>query len=334
MLLKIFRAASSTALVFLFALTIALAEFLYSPLRIPPGMSYFEVEKGSHIQNLALEFERRGFISSAILFRLSYSLFLTGQTVKAGEYEFPSSITVKESLFTMFKGKIRLVSVTTPEGLTGREIQKLLESDYQFQANGFSAAFLKADLVSELDTSAEDLEGYLFPETYLLPRKADGFELVSAMTGQFLKAFDASLRARARELRMSVREAVTLASLIEKETGCEEERPLVSAVFHNRLRLGMKLDCDPTVIYALERAGRYRGSLFLKDLSFPSPYNTYLNPGLPPGPICNPGLSSIRAALYPAADDYLYFVSRGDGTHQFSSTYADHLAAIRKYRLK
>jgi UPF0755 protein len=133
---------------------------------------------------------------------------------------------------------------------------------------------------------------------------------------------------------MSVRDAVILASMIEKETARPEERPLVSAVFHNRLRLGMKLDCDPTVIYGLKLESRYTGRLLSRDMKFPSPYNTYVQAGLPPGPICNPGRSSLEAAWDPAPEKYLYFVARGDGTHQFSRTFEAHQKAVKKYQLK
>ncbi len=154
------------------------------------------------------------------------------------------------------------------------------------------------------------------------------------MIDQFRRVFIPSWRERAKELGFSLREIVILASLIEKETGLAAERPLVSAVFHNRLKQGMKLDCDPTVLYALELAGKKKERLLKDDLRFPSAYNTYLHPGLPPGPICNPGLESIKAALYPAEVDYLYFVSRNDGSHHFSSSFQEHQRAVATYREK
>jgi UPF0755 protein len=152
------------------------------------------------------------------------------------------------------------------------------------------------------------------------------------MVAEFREVFDEGRRLRATELGLSVRDVVTLASLIEEETALPEERRLVSAVFHNRLRIGMKLDCDPTVIYALKLENKYAGRLLLRDLKFPSPYNTYMNPGLPPGPISNPGKPAIDAALNPAAEKYLYFVLQGDGSHRFSRTLGEHLDAVRNYR--
>ena len=152
------------------------------------------------------------------------------------------------------------------------------------------------------------------------------------MVDQFQAIFGERLEARAESLRMSVRQVVILASLIEKETSVPEEMKLVSAVFHNRLRIGMKLDCDPTIIYALKLKGAYDGQLTRKDLTLDSPYNTYRHAGLPPGPICNPGREALEAALYPAAEPYLYFVARNDGGHQFSRTFSEHAAAVQRYR--
>ncbi|MEW5902005.1 MAG: endolytic transglycosylase MltG, partial [Acidobacteriota bacterium] len=154
----------------------------------------------------------------------------------------------------------------------------------------------------------------------------------AAMVEEFRSVFGGSWLSRANSLRMTVRQIVTLASLVEEETSIPEEKSLVSAVFHNRLRLGMKLDCDPTIIYALKERGEYEGRLRKKDLSFPSAYNTYLNRGLPPGPICNPGRQALEAALYPAAEGYLYFVSKNDGSHHFSLTFGEHQAAVRRFQ--
>jgi UPF0755 protein len=222
--------------------------------------------------------------------------------------------------------------VTVPEGLTGMEIEEVLKAQLTAGGGSFREAFLKTGLISDWDPAARDLEGYLFPDTYRLPRKATAADIVTAMVARFRTVFDDARRARAAELGLSVRDAVTLASLIEEETSLEKERALVSAVFHNRLRIGMKLECDPTVIYALKLEGRYTGRLLLRDLKFPSAYNTYLHSGLPPGPISNPGEPSLHAALHPAPEKYLYFVSRNDGSHRFSLTFAEHLEAVREYR--
>ncbi len=308
---------------------------LDSPLNIPSGGSvFFEVEKGWTLGTTIDSFCGTGLPKHPGLFEPAFRLFFRNRTVKAGEYRFTSPMTARQAMAMMFEGKVYLVPITIPEGLTGREVRARLEEEHPAQAEGLAGAMKDVSLISDLDPSARDLEGYLFPETYMTARKAGARDLVRAMTAQFHRVFDGDMRKRAAELGMSVRQVVTLASLIEKETSLAEERPLVSSVFHNRLRIGMKLDCDPTVIYALELAGLYKGRLLKKDLTFDSPYNTYANGGLPPGPICNPGRESIRAALYPQTSNYLYFVARGDGGHQFNSSFELHQAAVGRLRSK
>lgn len=187
-------------------------------------------------------------------------------------------------------------------------------------------------LIDSLDIPGENLEGYLFPETYHFDKNTDERAIVKTMVDTFKRrALKPEYLDRARELGFSFHKIITLASLIEKETGREDERELISAVFHNRLRKNMRLQCDPTVIYALKN---FDGNLRKKDLGIDSPYNTYRYAGLPPGPIANPGLESIRAALYPASANYIYFVSKQNGSHEFSSALADHNRAVRKYQLK
>jgi UPF0755 protein len=297
----------------------------------PEGV-VFEVEKGWSAKAVLDGLREQGLVRSDRPLRLACRLFYPGERFKAGEYLFRTPLTAKAALFTIFDGRIHLEPVTVPEGLTGREIAALLKPGDEAWAAAFQAAAGKTALIADLDPQARDLEGYLFPETYDMPSQAPAAELVEAMVAGFRRVFDEARRRRAAEIGMSVRETVVLASLIEEETARPEERPLVSAVFHNRLKIGMKLDCDPTVAYALKREGRYTGRLLLRDLKLDSPYNTYLHAGLPPGPISNPGASSLEAALNPAPVDYLYFVASGDGAHRFSRTLSEHLAAVEKYR--
>ena len=179
-------------------------------------------------------------------------------------------------------------------------------------------------LAEPLDPQAKSLEGYLFPDTYALPRGADADVVVRAMVARLAQAFDAGLRREAADRDLTPREVLTIASLIEKETARPDERAIVSAVYHNRLRIGMPLQCDPTVIYALMLARRWNGNLRKVDLEMKSPYNTYAVRGLPPGPIASPGRASIEAAVRPADVSYLYFVSRNDGSHVFANTLAEH----------
>ncbi len=174
----------------------------------------------------------------------------------------------------------------------------------------------------------------MFPETYALPRKTDADKLIRMMVARFEHVFTPELRQAAASRQLSVRQAVTLASIVERETARAEERPLVAAVFVNRLKLRMPLQTDPTVIYALQRAGAYTGNLRRDDLAFDSPYNTYRYPGLPPGPIASPGRASLDAAVHPADADFLYFVSRNDGSHEFARTLDEHNRNVHKYQVE
>ena len=224
--------------------------------------------------------------------------------------------------------------MTFPEGLSIHEMGKLFESRGFGAAASFEAAARNAKLVAALDPEAPDLEGYLYPETYPLPRRANAELLVRSMVARFEQVFGPDLRQAAAGRGLTVRQAVTLASLVEKETARPEERPTVAAVYLNRLKIGMGLQCDPTVIYALQKAGRYTGNLTRADLAFDSPYNTYKYAGLPPGPIAAPGRPSLEAVLKPAEVDYLYFVSRNDGSHVFSTTYDEHRAKVRAFQVE
>ena len=187
--------------------------------------------------------------------------------------------------------------------------------------------------IRDIDPIATDLEGYLFPETYAVPRDTTAARLVGLMVGRFRQLFSTEMQQAGQALELTPREVVALASLVEKETAQAAERPLVAAVYLNRRKLGMGMQADPTVIYALQRAGRYDGNLRREDLAFDSPYNTYRYPGLPPGPIASPGLASLQAAVAPAKVDYLYFVSRNDGSHVFARTLVEHNENVRQFQV-
>jgi UPF0755 protein len=227
-----------------------------------------------------------------------------------------------------------VINVTFPEGLTALEMSKIFESHRLGPASAFVDAARQPAAIHDVDPAARDLEGYLFPETYAIPRKIDASKLVTQMVSAFERALTPQMREAAAARQLTVRQLVTLASIVEKETAKAEERPLVAAVYVNRLRLGMPLQCDPTVIYALTRAGRYDGNLHKVDLSYDSPYNTYRYPGLPPGPIASPGRAALEAAAQPADVDYLYFVSRNDGSHEFARTLAEHNRNVLKYQVQ
>ena len=242
-------------------------------------------------------------------------------------------MSAKEVARKLARGDIFLRPITFPEGLTLVEMSRVYESKGLGTAKAFLDAAKDTTAIRTLDPLAKDMEGYLFPETYNVPRKMDAAALVQKMADRFLAIFDQPMRDAAAAKGLKLRDAVTLASLVEKESSHDDERPAVAAVYENRLRVGMPLQCDPTVIYALEKAGKYDGNLTKKNLQYDSPYNTYKHPGLPPGPIAAPGRSSLRAAVEPAAVDYLYFVSRNDGTHVFSTTLAEHNRNVKEWQV-
>jgi UPF0755 protein len=296
------------------------------------GAVLFEIIPGQSVQSIARNLHKKGIIQNRVSFMLGYRLFYSGKSLKAGEYMFHLPVTEREILRKIISGQVRMITITIPEGLTSRETAAVLgELDFLNYSSVLEATE-NTRLIAELDAEATDLEGYLFPETYLISKNTTSSKMIETMTGQFKRVFNPEWRARSEKLKMSIREVVTLASLIEKETSLEEEKPLVSAVFHNRLSRGMKLACDPTIIYALKQRNEFYGNLTKKHLELASPYNTYLYPGLPPGPIANPGAGSLQAALFPADVNYLYFVSRNDGSHKFSSTYREHVNAVNKYQ--
>jgi UPF0755 protein len=210
---------------------------------------------------------------------------------------------------------------------------RLYESREFGAARDFIQAAQNARLIADIDPQAPDLEGYLFPETYPLPRQWGADRLVAAMVDRFKATYTEDLRSKAREQGLTTRQVVTLASLVEKETAKDEERPLVAAVYRNRMRIGMGMQADPTVVYALQKAGRYDGNIRREDLAFDSPYNTYKYGGLPPGPIAAPGRAALEATLKPADAQYLYFVSRNDGSHVFATTLDEHNANVREYQV-
>jgi UPF0755 protein len=336
MFLRLIKAALFAAVVLVFWATGWIFTELSTPasrIHEPQGAGvFFEVQKGWSARTVIDRLKEEGFVRAALPLRLACRIFYPAESFKAGEYRFAKPLDAKDVLFLIFGGRIYLEPVTVPEGLTGAETAGLLRPGDAEGAAAFLRAFLDVGLIADMDPRARDLEGYLFPNTYNMPRKVAEADLVAAMVAEFRGVFDDGHRRRAAELGMSVRDVVTLASLIEEETALPDERPLVSAVFHNRLKIGMKLDCDPTIAYALKREGRYTGRLLFRDLKLDSPYNTYLHAGLPPGPISNPGRSSLDAALNPAPADFLYFVARGDGAHTFSRTLGEHLDAVKKFR--
>jgi UPF0755 protein len=295
---------------------------------------FFTVERGATGTRIGQELEEQGIIRDRRLFLLALRFRSDGKSVQAGEYRFAEPLSTVEVLEKLLAGDTYTFPVTIPEGLTLLETAELLAAKDLAETDEIRAVFEDGALVEKLDPDAESLEGYLYPTTYRFPRKVPPAEIARTLVSQFERVFDEPRRAAASKLGIDARQVVTLASVIEKETGLPEERPVIASVFWNRLRIGMPLQSDPTIIYALERSGRFDGNLRRTDLELDSPYNTYRYPGLPPGPIASPGEASIQAVLEPAETRFLYFVSRNDGSHHFSETYSEHVNAVRKYQVE
>ncbi len=289
------------------------------------------VARGDSVKRIAVKLEESRVIADAFTFRLYYRIFCSRLTLQAGEYRLRPPLTMRQVIDLLHHGRVELFKLTVREGLTIAEIDRQLQHDLRFRPGAFREAAERPDLVRDIDGRAGDLEGYLFPDTYRVRLTVSAGELVDLMVARFRENFGNDWIWRARDIGMTVRQVVVLASLIEKETAERDERFLISSVFHNRLRQGMLLDCDPTIVYGLERIGRYRGKLGWDELRFDTPYNTRLHRGLPPGPICNPGQASIEAALYPETSNYFYFVAKDNRSHAFSETLAEHNRAVRKF---
>jgi UPF0755 protein len=250
--------------------------------------------------------------------------------LKAGEYSLSASMSPHQILEVMVKGEVKLHKLTVPEGLNTSQIADLVDQAGLGARADFISAATNAALAHQMGLDAETFEGYLFPDTYYFPRDVSVEKIISTMVQRFQTVFVLAWRERTRQLGFTVNQVVTLASIIEKETGAPFERALISSVFHNRLKKEMRLESDPTVIYGIKD---FDGNLTRKDLNTTTPYNTYQIKGLPAGPIANPGRASLEAALYPEDTDYIYFVSKKDRTHQFSTNLKDHNRAVRKYQL-
>ena len=284
-----------------------------------PSMSIFAV------------LEERGVLRDARLGMVALKIFHRGKTLKAGEYRFAGARTPEQVVLSIVAGDVVTYRITVPEGFTAEEVFTLFASQGFSTLGDYQALFQKPGDLEGLPKDAPTLEGFLFPDTYTITRSMGAREILGAMTRQFARRLPEGFEQKARALGLSVLEATTLASLVEKETAVPGERPIVSGVYRNRLRKGMLLQCDPTTIYALKRLGIWRGSLARSELAVDEPYNTYVRPGLPPGPICNPGIASLRAAIAPADVPFLYFVAAGDGSHFFSLDYEEQQRNTARY---
>jgi len=326
-------------IVLLLAVAVGLGVYLYGRVQQPyrgyaTPEQFVEIPQGSGTRTIGERLVAAGVIRDHLTFRIALNLSGEGRHLQAGEYRFDRPMTPYEVIDKIARGDVVVVTVTFPEGLTVAEMAKIFEAHGLGSAASFVAAAKDTALVREFDPAAKDLEGYLFPETYALSRHTDAVQLVRLMVARFAHAFSSELRQAASARGLTVRQAVTLASIVEKETARPDERPLVAAVYSNRLRIGMALQCDPTVIYALQKAGKYTGNLRHDDMMFDSPYNTYRYPGLPLGPIASPGRAAIEATVRPADAEFLYFVSRNDGSHAFAKTLDEHNKNVQKFQVQ
>lgn len=305
--------------------------FAYRPVGEAELVVTVEIPKGTGFLKIVDLLDEKGLVKNKPFFYVLSLVKGAARVIRAGEYEFSGSLSPIEILDKLVKGNIKFYMVTIKEDVTLREIASQLEELKLVKKEEFIKAAHDKSFILTLHIDGESAEGYLYPETYRLDRTMGEREIIRIMVEQFWRQFTPELQKRAMEMKLTIREVVTLASLIGKETGLKEEKPLISAVFHNRLKKGMKLQCDPTAIYNVSTMG---GSIKKSHLKLNHRYNTYVISGLPPGPIANPDIDSIRAALYPAKVDYLYFVSNNDGSHIFSANFSDHSKAILSYRSK
>ena len=312
----------------------ALRGRLYDPYKGYAGAEQFVViAPGTGTAAIRRRLVDAGIIRDEVAFRAA--LWWTGRALdlQAGEYRFDRPLAAVDVVERIARGDVYTRRITFPEGLTIQEMAGIYESRGFGAATDFIEAATNPSRIQALDAQAVDLEGYLFPETYALPRAVQASRLIAVMVDRFLATYTDRWRRAAEEQGLTMRQVVTLASLIEEETGKSEERPIVAAVYRNRLRIGMRLQADPTVVYALRQAGTYTGNIRRDDLALDSPYNTYRYAGLPPGPIAAPGAASLEAVLTPAQVSYLYFVSRNDGTHAFARTLAEHNRNVREFQV-
>ncbi|MBF0378661.1 MAG: endolytic transglycosylase MltG [Desulfamplus sp.] len=332
-----------TLLVSAFILTISffsfmayLQHFAKTPIKLlaTPSQSnninLITIRHGESLSNIAKKLETSAIISNKYLFIILAKYKGDSKKIKAGEYEFSNKDTPENILDMLVRGKVKLHKITIPEGFNIKEIAKVVEKAGFGTSEDFIKSATDKVFISSLGIEAESLEGYLFPETYFFSAEANHKKIISRMVDRFNKVFTPEWKDICKKSGFTIHNIITLASIIEKETANSAERPLISSVFHNRLKRGMRLESDPTVIYAIPN---FNGNITKNDLLAPTPYNTYSITGLPAGPIANPGKLSIEAALFPPKSDFLFFVSKNDTTHYFSKNIKEHNLAVRKYQL-
>lgn len=312
----------------IFAIGFNFLVFLYSspPTKTP---TYIEIPHHASFRTITQLLKDKGLISNKWFFLALARYKKTTNKAQSGEYLIPPQTTPLKLLSILASGKVILYHITFPEGMNLREIANLLEKKCICSAHRFLTLATHPYKIACLNEEFPNLEGVLFPDTYLFPKNYPPQLVIKKMIDHFCQIYTPDLRKRAKEIGMTDREVITLASIIEKEALLKREMPLISSVFHNRLKRGMRLQSDPTVIYDIPY---FAGKLTKEDLLRHTPHNTYRIKGLPPDPICSPGKPAIAAALYPAKTNYLYFVARNDGTHVFSDNLDSHNIAVFIYQ--
>lgn len=290
-----------------------------------------QLKPGQSFAKTAEILEEKGLINSPFRFKLISRFSGYDKKVQAGEYLLSETMTPLHILEKMAKGEVKLYKLTIPEGLNIYQIAGLVSESGIVEKAEFIKAATDSAYVHEQGIEADTFEGYLFPDTYLFPRGTTARRIIGTMVDRFKAVFSPQWVEQAQRIGLTPHQVVILASIIEKETGDPSERPLISSVFHNRLKKNMRLESDPTVIYGIKD---FDGNLTRRHLTTRTPYNTYKIRGLPAGPIANPGVKSLEAALFPAQTPYIYFVSKKDRTHHFSTNLKDHNKAVRKYQLR
>jgi UPF0755 protein len=294
--------------------------------------TFVEIPKGASPRQMADLLTDAGVMKHRLPFILYLRWTGEGRKLQAGEYRFSEPATPPDIIQRLIRGDVFFNSITIPEGLTALETISLIAQNGLAKSAELERLLSRTSWIEDYDKGAASLEGYLFPETYRFSRKAGAEQILRAMVDQFKEKARKLLASQPLPQGWDLRKVVILASMVEKEVKSRAERPLVASVLKNRLEKGIPLACDPTIIYALKASGKFDGNIRKADLSMDSPYNTYIRPGLPPGPIANPGFDSLKAAMKPAETEYFYFVSRNDGTHQFSKDYKTHQSAVTHFQ--
>ena len=325
-----FRAAIVAGSIAVLAVCIAAYFLLLEANTFEPSPLIVTVSRGETFGQVVDAFASAGLLNHPTLFKISGKLFGYAGKIKIGKYSFQNGASNREILYAISTGTSTAnPEVTIYEGLRSAQIARILKREVGVDSAKISELFADTSLIRLSNHGAASLEGFLLPETYQFYWQVDEKEIVREMLSEFRKFFTDSLQRRAREMHMTINQVLTMASIVEGETVLDRERPIIAGLYYNRLKRHMKLEADPTIQFIIPDGPR---RLLYEDLKVESPYNTYQNYGLPPGPINNPGRKSILAALYPERSNFLYFVADGLGGHRFARTYDEHLRNVRVYR--